>query len=198
MLSQILTTAGSSGSTSDSNESDGGAAPVDNVEMLRTNPMAVLIPLIRTHLYRPVGQPPLGWSDRRDGSLVLAFLRQGVAPLELADAIIGLAHLRDTGELVFAGPGTGLSLRPLWKAGHGPLPLFRAACLAADELRKVGRHPLEGSPASPAPRQGAKYRGADTSPTALERARSGAGRGKSTPQPLADLLPAALHRVTDG
>lgn len=84
------------------------------------SPFAVLLPLVRTHLWPPDGKPPQGWTERREGSVLKALLAG--APIEqVAVWIEGLALLRDAPGLYadpvewLGPPGTKLTCRALRK-----------------------------------------------------------------------------------
>jgi len=86
------------------------------------SPFAVLLPLVRRHLYAPDGKPPAGYDERRDASVLQQLLRRGRSVDDLAIVIAGVALLRDQpgmfGEDAIAWlgpPGTKLTCRVLLK-----------------------------------------------------------------------------------
>lgn len=76
----------SSSLTSESKTTSAAAPPEPS------NPMAILGPLIREHLYR--GEPPSGYESRRCASVVKALLRKGYSVDDLRDAILVVPRLR--------------------------------------------------------------------------------------------------------
>ena len=90
--------------------------------------------LIRTHLWVPDGKPLEAGGDRRDGGILKRWLTKR-KPEEVSTAIIGFAHLRDTGALQsWCPPGTKVSLRALAANQNGGVRFFEV-CISAG-LRK--------------------------------------------------------------
>lgn len=91
--------------------------------------------LIRMRLYVPDGAPKDPGGDRRDGGILKRWLTKRTAA-EIATAIEGFAHLRDTGALEsWCPPGTKCSLRALALPANGGVRFFEM-CIAAG-LRKA-------------------------------------------------------------
>lgn len=86
-----------------------------------------LIGLVRKHLYVPDGKPPAGYSVGRDVGILRALRKQGHTTYDLADAIEGLALLRDKGELDWAPRRSKMTLRALHNTGHGVRALIDQA-----------------------------------------------------------------------
>lgn len=90
------------------------------------NPYSVLLPLIREHLWKPDGTAPLGWTDRREGSVLKRLLvHRSVAQLEVA--ILGLAQLRDHGDVDWLKPGIKVTCRALYNSRSGVSQMFELA-----------------------------------------------------------------------
>lgn len=91
--------------TADAEETNGG------------NPMAVLGPLIREHLYVHDGQPPAGYNARRCADICTKLVRSGrYTTDDLREAILVIPRLRAT------GAGASDSLRR-WFAKQGKLTM---------------------------------------------------------------------------
>lgn len=87
------------------------------------------MPLIRREL-RDGKRPPNGWTDGRDVSVIRQLLRKGHDPLEIEDAICGLAVLQRDGRWPTTGPLTMAMLNGT------TLGAVRTIELAAHEGRK--------------------------------------------------------------
>lgn len=99
-------------------------------------PYRVLLPLIREHLYPPDGKPPATWDERREGSVIKQMLRfWNVSQIEVA--ILGLARLRDTGQIDWLKPGAKVTLRALYHTRSGVCQMFE---LATAEYWRVAKH----------------------------------------------------------
>src|SRR3990172_1819984 len=87
---------------------------------------ATLLPLVRAHLWVPDGKAPLGWSDRREGSVLKRLLaHRSVSQLEVA--ILGLARLRDAGQVSWLKPGDKVTCRALYCSRSGVSQVFELA-----------------------------------------------------------------------
>lgn len=101
---------------------------------LKQGSFAMLMGLVRTHLYVPDGKPPADWDEARDGS-ILKQLRQRYSERDLAIAIEGLAIVRDRPG-VFADPvdwlqrSAKVTLRALYNTRSGVLPMWSIATQA--------------------------------------------------------------------
>jgi len=90
------------------------------------SPYAVLLKLVRTHLWKPNGTPPDGWTERREGSVLKQLLaHRSVAQLEVA--ILGLAQLRDAGCVDWLKPGVKVTCRALYNSRSGVSQMFELA-----------------------------------------------------------------------
>jgi 5-methylcytosine-specific restriction endonuclease McrA len=90
---------------------------------------AVLLPLIRAHLWAPDGMPPAGWDERREGSVLKRLLlHRSVSQLEVA--ILGLAQLRDAGEIEWLARGSKVTTRALYHTRSGVSQMFELATRA--------------------------------------------------------------------
>lgn len=100
-------------------------------EKLSTSRFGVLMTLVRVHLYVPDGRCPRRiqtgrWDERRDASILKALCgKYGIS--EVADAIRGLAVLRDEGALTWARPKTKMTLRGIYHTRAGCEDLFHVA-----------------------------------------------------------------------
>ncbi len=90
------------------------------------NPYTVLLPLIRQQLWQPDGTPPVGWSDRREGSVLKRLLVHRSVP-QLEVAILGLAQLRDHGGIDWLKPGMKVTCRALYNSRSGVSQMFELA-----------------------------------------------------------------------
>lgn len=95
-----------------------------------------LMGLIRQKLYVPDKKAPVGYNDARDITVLRALRKQGLTGYQLADAIEGLAMLRDRGELDWAVPGSKMTLRGLYNTRHGVRPLLYQAQEAVYQATK--------------------------------------------------------------
>lgn len=100
-------------------------------EKVSTSRFGVLMGLVRQQLYVPDGCCPTRirtgtWSERRDAS-ILKHLCQKYGISEVADAICGLAVLRDSGGLSWAKPHTKMTLRGIYHTNAGCEDLFHVA-----------------------------------------------------------------------
>ena len=87
------------------------------------------MPLIREHLWTPDGKPPEGWDERREGSVVKRLLvHRTVSHLEVA--ILGLAQLRDTGQIEWLKKGAKVTTRALYNSRSGVSQMFELATRA--------------------------------------------------------------------
>ncbi len=84
------------------------------------SPYAVLMPLVRQHLWPPDGTPPVGWTEQREGSVLKTLLAR--APVDqVAVWVEGLALLRDAPGLYadpvewLGSPGSKITSRVLLK-----------------------------------------------------------------------------------
>jgi len=102
------------------------AAPPDRVIAATANPMTVLGPLIREHLYIPDGQPPEGHNPNRCASIVKALLERKYSVDDLREAILIVPMVRagkvtcdDTFRRFFlkAGKVTMRALNDRWGSG---------------------------------------------------------------------------------
>lgn len=95
-----------------------------------TTPFMDCMGLIRKHLYVPDGKPREPNGDRRDAGILKRWLTKRSAA-EIATAIEGFAHLRDTGALEsWCPPGTKVSLRALALPANGGVRFFEM-CITA-------------------------------------------------------------------
>jgi hypothetical protein len=92
-----------------------------------------LMSLVRKHLYIPDGKPPAGHDDGRCVSVIQALRRLGSSGYDIADAIEGLAVLRDSGQLDWLPKGTKATMRALYNTRSGVRPVFY---LAQEALHK--------------------------------------------------------------
>lgn len=86
--------------------------------------------LIRRHLYVPDGVPKEPRGDLRDAGIAKRWIaKRGAA--EVATAIVGFAHLRDSGALEsWCPPGTKVSLRALAVNQNGGVRFYEL-CVSA-------------------------------------------------------------------
>ena len=91
-----------------------------------TNPYAVLLKLVREHLWKPDGKPPAAWDERREGSVLKRLLvHRSVSQIEVA--ILGLAQLRDSGQVDWLKPGDKVTCRALYNSRSGTSQVFELA-----------------------------------------------------------------------
>lgn len=91
-----------------------------------TNPYGVLLRLVREHLWVPDGKPPVGWDDRREGSVLKRLLaHRSVSQIEIA--ILGLAQLREAGLVDWLKPGAKVTCRALYNSRSGVSQMFELA-----------------------------------------------------------------------
>src|SRR3990167_495604 len=88
-----------------------------------------LFPLIRAHLWVPDGKPPEGWDERREGSVLKRLLIHCSAS-QLEVAILGLAQLRNTGQIDWLKPGQKVTCRALYHTRSGVSDMFALATSA--------------------------------------------------------------------
>lgn len=92
-------------------------------------PYATLIPLIRRELWSPDGKPPAGWDDRREGSVLKRLLvHRSKSQVEVA--ILGLAQLRDSGQVDWLKRGDKVTCRALYNTRNGVSQMFELATAA--------------------------------------------------------------------
>lgn len=85
-----------------------------------------LFPLIREHLWPPDGKPPVAWDERREGSVLKRLLlHRSVSQVEVA--ILGLAQLRDTGQIDWLQKGQKVTSRALYNTRSGASQMFELA-----------------------------------------------------------------------
>jgi len=90
------------------------------------SPYQVLFPLIRQHLWAPDGKPPPAWDERREGSVLKRLLaHRSLSQVEVA--ILGLAQLRDTGQIDWLKRGTKVTSRALYNTRSGVSQMFELA-----------------------------------------------------------------------
>lgn len=93
---------------------------------MNPNPYAVLLKLVREELWIPDGVPPAAWDDRREGSVLKRLLiHRSVSQIETA--IIGLAMLRDAGQVDWLKPGAKVTTRALYNSRSGVSQVFELA-----------------------------------------------------------------------
>lgn len=108
----------------------------------KRSPYQVLFPLIREHLWIPDGKPPAAWSERREGSVLKALLRhKSVSQVEVA--ILGLARLRDTGQVEWLAPKAKVTCLALYHTRCGVMQMFEKA--TTEYWRTVKRTPKRSS-----------------------------------------------------
>jgi hypothetical protein len=97
--------------------------------MLKTGQLTLgqLLGLVREKLYVPDGKPPPGWTIARCASVIKRLLNQGYSSNDVADAIEGIALMRDAGELDWCARGDKLTMRALYGTRHGVRPLLPQA-----------------------------------------------------------------------
>lgn len=92
-------------------------------------PYKNLFPLIRQNLWGPDGKPREEWSERREGSVLKAMLQyRSVSQIEVA--ILGLAKLRDSGQVDWLKPGEKCSVLCLHHTRSGVYQMFELATTA--------------------------------------------------------------------
>lgn len=90
------------------------------------NPYTTLFPLIREHLWLPDGKPPVAWDERREGSVLKRLLvHKSVSQIEVA--ILGLARLRESGQVSWLKPGAKVTCRALYNSRSGVSQMFELA-----------------------------------------------------------------------
>lgn len=89
-------------------------------------PYAALFTLVREKLWPPDGKPPVGWDERREGS-VLKRLLMHKSRSQVEVAIIGLARLRDSGQVEWLKPGAKVTSRALYNTRSGVSQVFELA-----------------------------------------------------------------------
>jgi hypothetical protein len=105
-------------------------------------PYAVLLPLVRDCLWPPDGKPPTAWDERREGSVLKRLLAyRSVSQVEVA--ILGLARLRDTGQIDWLAPGAKVTSRALYNTRSGYSQMFELA--TREYWRTVKRTPKRTS-----------------------------------------------------
>ena len=88
-----------------------------------------LFPIIRDKLWAPDGKPPEAWDERREGSVLKRLLiHRSLSQLEVA--ILGLASLRDTGQINWLKPGQKVTCRALYHTRSGVSDMFALATSA--------------------------------------------------------------------
>lgn len=107
------------------------------------NALHTLFPLIRKHLWAPDGKPPEAWSEMREGS-VLKRLLVHRTPSQVEVAILGLAQLRDAGQVDWLRPGDKVTCRALYNSRSGVSQMFELATRAYWESAK-GRKETGGA-----------------------------------------------------
>lgn len=89
----------------------------------------MLFPLIRRELWPPDGKPPAAWTERREGSVLKRLLaHRSVSQVEVA--ILGLAQLRDSGDIAWLARGQKVTSRALYNSRSGASQMFELATQA--------------------------------------------------------------------
>jgi hypothetical protein len=91
--------------------------------------------LIRKELWPPDGKPPTGWDERREGSVLKRLLmHRSVSQVEVA--ILGLAQLRDSGDIAWLARGQKVTSRALYNSRSGASQMF---ALATDAYWRIAK-----------------------------------------------------------
>ena len=98
-----------------------------------------LMQAVRRSLYAPDGQPPAGYNDGRDVTVIHALRRKRYSGDDILDAIEGLAILRERGELDWLLPGQKATMRALYNTRTGVRPVFALAQEARAKAPSVRR-----------------------------------------------------------
>jgi hypothetical protein len=88
---------------------------------------SALMGVVRQHLYVPDGKAPTGEDGGRCVTVIQALRKARYSGYEIADAIEGLALLRERGELDWLPPGTKCTMRALYNTRTGVRPVFMLA-----------------------------------------------------------------------
>jgi hypothetical protein len=105
---------------------------------------AEIAKLIRERFYPPDGKEPPKWTLGRDIKIWRFIESRGKTDAEISAAVVGVALLRDAGELVWAQPRDKVTLRCLIHSQHGFTTLWYAALQRGLEAEK--RQPRKGAP----------------------------------------------------
>lgn len=105
------------------------------------NPYQLLFPLVREYLWPPDGAPPPAWDERREGSVLKRLLiHRSVSQVEVA--ILGLAQLRDSGQIDWLRKGEKVTSRALYNTRSGPTQMFELATRAYwQQVKRRPRRP---------------------------------------------------------
>lgn len=110
---------------------------------MSAQPYATLFPLVRTQLWPPDGKPPAAWDERREGSVLKRLLMiHNISHIEVA--ILGLAQLRDRGQIEWLKPGAKVTCRALYHTRSGVCQMFELA--TAEYWRTAKRTPRKTIP----------------------------------------------------